>query len=236
MKMTNKLIFKPMFEKESATYTYLLADKISKEVIIIDAVDATKARDIALIDELGFTLKYIVETHIHADHITSACPLKKRYPDAKIVLGAENDINCADILLKDGEVLSFGDFTITGISTPGHTNGCMSFAVENMLFTGDALLIRSCGRCDFQQGSAVKLYNSIQKLFEFDDETLIYPGHDYSGQTVSSIGEEKQYNEMIGGGIDEARFVENVAGMKLSLPKKIHIAVPGNQVCGAKIA
>ena len=229
------LIFKPLFEKESSTYTYLLADKESKEAIIIDAVAETKQRDIGLIEELGLDLKYIIETHIHADHVTSSCPLKEKFKTAKIVLGVGNDVACADILLKDGEVLKFGDYEVKALTTPGHTSGCMSFAVGNKIFTGDALLIRSCGRCDFQGGSADVLYDSLQKILALDENTVVYPGHDYSGRTVSSIWEERQFNEMIGGGVSKAEFIKRVGAMNLALPKKIHIAVPSNQVCGSKI-
>ena len=229
------LIFRPLFEKESSTYTYLLADSISKEAIIIDAVSETKQRDIGLIEELGLKLKYIVETHVHADHITSSCPLKDQFKQAKIVLGEANAVACADVLIKEGDVLNFGEFSIKALSTPGHTHGCMSFVAGDKVFTGDALLIRSCGRCDFQGGSAEKLFDSISKLFELDDETLVYPAHDYGGRTVSSIWEEKTFNEMIGGGINKTEFVRRVNAMELSLPAKIHVAVPSNQVCGSKI-
>lgn len=231
----NNLIFKPLFEASSSTWSYILADKTTKEAIIIDPVDKTKDRDIAIIEELGLKLKYILETHIHADHITSAYPLKQKFNTAKIVLGEDNSVDCADILLKDGEKLSFGEFSICGLSTPGHTSGCMSFVMDTRVFTGDTLLIRSCGRCDFQGGSAQQLYHSLQKILALDEALLVYPAHDYSGRTVSSIWEEKQYNDMIGSGVSEVEFVTKVDAMDLSLPKNIHIAVLSNQVCGVKI-
>ena len=228
------LIFRPLFEKESSTYTYLLADSITKEAIIIDAVAETQQRDIGLIEELALDLRYIIETHVHADHITSSCPLKQKFTNAKIVLGESNPVACADILIKDGENLEFGNYSIKTMSTPGHTDGCMSYVVGDKVFTGDALLIRSCGRCDFQGGSAEKLFDSISRLFTLPDETYVYPAHDYGGRTVSSIWEEKAFNEMIGG-VDKAEFVRRVNAMELSLPAKIHVAVPANQVCGSKI-
>jgi sulfur dioxygenase len=224
-----------LFEKESSTYTYLLADSITKEAIIIDAVAETQQRDIGLIEELALDLRYIIETHVHADHITSSCPLKQKFTNAKIVLGESNPVACADILIKDGENLEFGNNSIKAMSTPGHTDGCMSYVVGDKVFTGDALLIRSCGRCDFQGGSAEKLFDSISRLFTLPDETYVYPAHDYGGRTVSSIWEEKAFNEMIGGGVDKAEFVRRVNAMELSLPAKIHVAVPANQVCGSKI-
>jgi len=230
------LFFRPLFEKESSTYTYLLADSDTKEAIIIDAVAETQQRDIGLIEELGLDLKYIIETHVHADHITSSCPLKQKFVNAQIVLGETNLVACADVLIKDGDNLQFGQYDITAMSTPGHTDGCMSFIVGDKVFTGDALLIRSCGRCDFQGGSAEKLFDSISRLFTLPDETYVYPAHDYGGRTVSSIWEEKAFNEMIGGGVvDKAEFVRRVNAMELSLPAKIHVAVPANQVCGSKI-
>ena len=229
------LIFRPLFEKESSTYTYLLADSVTKEAIIIDAVAETQQRDIGLIEELKLDLKYIIETHVHADHITSSCPLKQKFTNAKIVLGESNPVACADILIKDGENLEFGNYSLKAMSTPGHTDGCMSYVVGDKVFTGDALLIRSCGRCDFQGGSAEKLFDSISQLFTLPDETYVYPAHDYGGRTVSSIWEEKAFNEMIGGGADKAEFVRRVNAMELSLPAKIHVAVPANQVCGSKI-
>lgn len=229
------LIFRPLFEKESSTYTYLLADSVTKEAIIIDAVAETQQRDIGLIEELKLDLKYIIETHVHADHITSSCPLKQKFTNAKIVLGESNPIACADILIKDGENLKFGDYSLEAMSTPGHTDGCMSYVVGDKVFTGDALLIRSCGRCDFQGGSAENLFDSISQLFTLPDKTYVYPAHDYGGRTVSSIWEEKAFNEMIGGGVDKAEFVRRVNAMELSLPAKIHVAVPANQVCGSKI-
>ena len=229
------LIFRPLFEKKSSTYTYLLADSITKEAIIIDAVAETQQRDIGLIEELALDLRYIIETHVHADHITSSCPLKQKFTNAKIVLGESNPVACADILIKDGENLEFGNYRIKAMSTPGHTDGCMSYVVGDKVFTGDALLIRSCGRCDFQGGSAEKLFDSISRLFTLPDETYVYPAHDYGGRTVSSIWEEKAFNEMIGGVVDKAEFVRRVNEMELSLPAKIHVAVPANQVCGSKI-
>jgi len=229
------LIFRPLFEKESSTYTYLLADSQTKEAVIIDAVSETKQRDIGLIEELGLDLKYIIETHVHADHITSSCPLKDHFSQAQIVLGSANSVTCADILIKDGESLAFGKYQIKALSTPGHTDGCMSYVIDDKVFTGDALLIRSCGRCDFQGGSAKKLYNAIQYLFTLPEATLVYPAHDYGGRTVSSIWEEKTFNEMIGGGVDQVEFIHRVDAMELSLPAKIHVAVPSNQVCGSRI-
>jgi len=228
------LIFKQLFERESCTYTYLIADSKTKEAAIIDAVDIMIERDTALLKELELDLKFIIETHIHADHITSACPLKKFYPEAKIVMGMENVSAeaCSDIMAGEGHILNIGKYEITAIETPGHTLGCMSYLVENKVLTGDALFIRSTGRCDFQGGSAESLYESIQKLYKLPDSTEVYPAHDYNGLSVSTIGEEKKFNSMVRESDDQQTFIDNVNNLDLSLPKKIKIAVPANQSCG----
>ena len=228
------LIFKQLFERESCTYTYLIADSDSKEAAIVDAVDIMMDRDKALLEELELDLKFIIETHIHADHITSACPLKKYYPNARIVIGMENvDAEaCSDIMVNEGHILKIGKYEISTIETPGHTIGCMSYLVENKLLTGDALFIRSTGRCDFQGGSAESLYDSIQKLFKLPDTTEVYPAHDYNGLSMSTIGEEKRFNTMIKESYDQKAFIKNVNNLDLGLPKKIKVAVPANQSCG----
>ena len=228
------LICKPLFEHDSSTFTYLIADSLTREAAIIDAVDSMIDRDIALIKELELDLKFIMETHIHADHITSACPLKKTFPLAKIVIGIENiDAEaCADIMVGEGHILPIGEHEIVAIETPGHTPGCMSYFVDNKVFTGDSLLIRSTGRCDFQGGTASTLYHSIHKLFALPDSTLVYPGHDYNGFTVSTIGEEKEYNSLIRLDFDEKTFVKKVGNLHLEPPKKINTAVPANHSCG----
>ncbi len=228
------LIFKQLFERESCTYTYLIADSKTKEAAIIDAVDIMIERDTALLKELELDLKFIIETHIHADHITSACPLKKFYPEARIVMGMENVSAeaCSDIMAGEGHILNIGKYEITAIETPGHTLGCMSYLVENKVLTGDALFIRSTGRCDFQGGSAESLYESIQKLYKLPDSTEVYPAHDYNGLSVSTIGEEKKFNSMVRESDDQKTFIDNVNNLDLSLPKKIKIAVPANQSCG----
>ena len=228
------LICKPLFEQDSSTFTYLIADSVTREAAIIDAVDSMIDRDIGLIQELELDLKFIIETHIHADHITSACPLKKTFPLAKIVIGIENiDAEaCADIMVGEGHILPIGEHEIVAMETPGHTPGCMSYLVDNKVFTGDSLLIRSTGRCDFQGGTASTLYHSIHKLFTLPDSTLVHPGHDYNGFTVSTIGEEKKFNSLIRLEFDEATFVNKVDNLNLEPPKKIKTAVPANHSCG----
>ena len=228
------LICKPLFEQDSSTFTYLIADSVTREAAIIDAVESMIDRDIALIQELELDLKFIMETHIHADHITSACPLKKSFPLAKIVIGIENiDAEaCADIMVGEGHILPIGEHEIVVIETPGHTPGCISYLVDNKVFTGDSLFIRSTGRCDFQGGSASTLYHSIHKLFTLPESTLVHPGHDYNGFTVSTIGEEKEFNSLIRLEFDEATFVNKVDNLNLEPPKKIKTTVPANHSCG----
>jgi sulfur dioxygenase len=139
---------------------------------------------------------------------------------------------CSDIMAGEGHILNIGKYEITAIETPGHTLGCMSYLVENKVLTGDALFIRSTGRCDFQGGSAESLYESIQKLYKLPDSTEVYPAHDYNGLSVSTIGEEKKFNSMVRESDDQKTFIDNVNNLDLSLPKKIKIAVPANQSCG----
>lgn len=229
--MENNLYVHQLFEEESSTYTYLLADKESKEAIIIDSVQETYERDLKLLEELGFTLKYIIETHVHADHITAAAKLHEK-TGAKIVLGKSSGVESADILLVEGEELHFGSMTIKALLTPGHTNGCTSYSIANILFTGDTLLVRSVGRTDFQQGDSATLYDSVQKLFSYPDDTVVYPGHNYAGISQSSIGEEKTYNKFVREELPKEESINLMEKRELSLPKKIEESVPANMMCG----
>lgn len=226
------LKMRQLFEKETSTHTYLLFDSGTQEGIIIDPVKETLERDLKLIDELEVKLLYVLETHVHADHITSADDIRQR-TGVKVVYGSESGVECADVTLKEGETLKFGKFEVKALSTPGHTNGCTSYVIENMVFTGDVLFIRGCGRTDFQQGSSEKLYSSVHdKLFKLPDSTLVYPAHDYKGMWFSTIGEEKRFNPRLGGGKTLEEFVEIMDNLNLSNPKKIDIAVPANMKCG----
>lgn len=224
-------IFKQLFDDQgTSTLTYILADADTREGIIIDPVYEQTARDLEALKTLGVKLTHIVETHVHADHITGARDLKKA-TGAKFVAGAGTGLSCSDLMLADGDTLTFGNEVLHAISTPGHTNGCMSYRWRDRLFTGDTLLIEACGRTDFQEGSADTLYNSLQKLQSFPDEYLVFPGHDYNNRRVSSIGEEKLRNPYIVG-LDRAAFIEKMENLNLPHPKRIDIAVPANQRCG----
>lgn len=230
--MNKDIVFHQLFEPTSSTYTYIVADRQTKEAAIIDPVLETVDRDVKLIDELGLKLIYALDTHIHADHITGAGELRKRL-GIKTAVSAEAEVNCVDIPLEDGQELLLGDKTIKVIATPGHTNTCLTYAFEGMIFTGDALLIRSCGRTDFQQGSSEKLYHSVQeKLFKLPEDTLVYPGHDYRGLTSSTVGAEKKHNARLNERMSLDDFKKIMAELKLAHPKKIHEAVPANLACG----
>lgn len=229
---SDNLLFRQMFESESCTFTYLLADMKTKEGIIIDTVAEKHERDLKIIEELGIKLKYVIDTHVHADHVTGAGLLRDK-TGAKSVIGKNASVGCIDMGINDGEELHFGAFTIKAIATPGHTNGCTCYLVDNMVFTGDTLLIRGCGRTDFQEGSPESLHKSInEKLFTLPGNTIVYPGHNYIGLQWSSIDEEKTHNPRLGGGKSLNEFKEIMDNLKLDYPKKIDVAVPANKKCG----
>jgi len=232
MNSSNIFVYQ-LFESQSSTYTYIIGDKVTQEMAIIDPVLETVDRDLKFIQDLDGNLLYVLDTHVHADHITGAGEIKKRV-HAKTAVSKAAHVDCVDIPLEDGQELLLGDKKIKVISTPGHTSGCMSFYFEGKLFSGDALLIRSCGRTDFQQGSSETLYLSVtEKLFTLPDETEVYPGHDYRGFTRSTIGLEKALNSRLGRGIKKEEFVRIMSELKLAHPKKIQEALPANMACGA---
>ncbi len=221
-----------MFEVQSSTYTYLLADAQTKEAVIIDPVLETAERDLKLMRELGVKLVCILETHIHADHVTGASFIREK-TGAKIALSRAAQASGADVLLDDGHEIFFGAHKLTVIATPGHTAGCLSYYTDGKVFTGDALFIRGTGRTDFQQGSAATLYDSItRRLFALPPDTEVYPAHDYCGQTKSTLALEKQFNPRVGGGKTQAEFVAIMNDLKLAPPKMIQIAAPANLRCG----
>lgn len=232
IEMHSDLLFEQLFESESSTYTYLLADAKSYEAVIIDPVKETTERDIEVIQKLGLKLLYILETHLHADHITGADELRKKF-GAKTGISQAAKVTCADLQLTDGQNISFGKFNLKAMTTPGHTNSCMSFYLGDRVFTGDTLLIGGCGRTDFQEGSAEKLYESVtQKLFTLPPDTIVYPAHDYSKKTSSSIEIEMKTNPRLGNSKTKEEFLKIMNTLKLSLPKKIHEALPANLACG----
>ncbi|MCF6325415.1 MAG: MBL fold metallo-hydrolase [Gammaproteobacteria bacterium] len=224
------MILRQLFDHETYTFTYLIADEVSRDAIIIDPVKEQLSRDLKLIEELGLTLRYAVDTHVHADHITSAGALRDA-TGCKTGVGIGGDVACADLTLNDGDEIKFGSYTLHTLATPGHTNSCLSFRTGHIVFSGDSLFIRGTGRTDFQQGDAGKLYDSISnKLYTLPDETIVYPGHDYRGNNTTTIGEEKQFNPRMKHSRD--RFIEKMAALDLPDPKKIMEAVPANLACG----
>lgn len=226
------VLFQQLFERESSTYTYLLADADSLEAVIIDPVLETVDRDLQLIKELNLTLLYVLETHIHADHITGAGKISDA-TGAKIALSSAAGAEGAQVQLKDGDIIQFGRHQLMAIATPGHTDSCMCYLLEDRIFTGDTLMIRTNGRTDFQQGSSQKLYlNVVAKIFTLPDDLIVYPAHDYQGFTSSTIGAEKSFNPRLGQGRDLKEFEKIMSDLKIAQPKKIEAAVPANLKLG----
>ncbi|PIG94105.1 MBL fold metallo-hydrolase [Gloeocapsopsis sp. IPPAS B-1203] len=226
------MLFRQLFDQNTGTYTYLIADSKSKDAVIVDPVVEQVERDRKLIDELGLTLRYCLETHIHADHITGTAKLRE-LTGCHGVVPEKANAACANCFIRDGETLQIGDVYIQAIATPGHTDSHVAYLVnDTQLLTGDALFIRGCGRTDFQSGDAGTLYDSVtQRLFTLPDDTLVYPGHDYRGHTVSTIGEEKQWNPRFIGRTRDG-FIEFMDNLNLPNPQKIMEAVPANERCG----
>ena len=228
------MIFRQLFDPQSSTYTYLLADASTREAVMIDPVFEQARRDIALIEELGLQLKCTLETHVHADHVTGAWLLKDRL-GSRIALSAVSGAEGADQYLKDGERIAFGRRLLEARATPGHTNGCMTYVLDDQssAFTGDALLIRGCGRTDFQQGDPQTLFRSVRgRIFSLPDHCTLFPGHDYRGLTATSVGEEKLYNPRLAEAILEQDFVGYMKHLGLPHPKQMDVAVPANLKCG----
>ena len=226
------MLFRQLFDRDSSTYTYLLADLALKQVILVDPVLEQVERDLKLLQELGLSLHYCLETHIHADHITGTGKLRELTGCWGIV--PENaQVNCANRHIQDEETLELGAIVLEAIATPGHTDSHMAYLINGeRVLTGDALFIRGCGRTDFQSGDAGTLYDSVtQKLFTLPDATLVYPAHDYRGHTVSTIGEEKQWNPRFAGQ-DRPSFIKLMNSLDLPNPQKIMEAVPANEHCG----
>jgi len=224
------MIFRQLFDPESSTLTYLLADDQGSAVIIDPVLEHVDSY-LALLKSLQLKLRMVLDTHVHADHITGSQALRK-HTCATTVIAENCGAPGYDRLLKDGDTLTFGSESIRVIATPGHTPGSLSYLWRDRLFSGDTLMINACGRTDFQQGSAAQMYHSItEKLFTLPDETLVYPAHDYKGRRVSSIGEEKVLNTRIAGR-SEAEFVAIMNNLNLATPKRIHEAVPANLLGG----
>lgn len=221
-----------LFDYDTWTYTYLLWDEETKEAAVIDTVIEQVERDMQHIEELGLKVKYLMETHIHADHITGSGPLRKR-TGAEIVVHKNSESQCADILAVEGDVFKLGEQEIRVLHTPGHTNTDITYVIDGAVFTGDTLMVRDCGRTDFQLGSNEDMYNSlINKLFTMPEDTMVFPAHDYKGFTQTTIGEEKKYNVRAGDKKSFEDFSTIMDNLNLPRPKRIDISVPGNLKCG----
>jgi glyoxylase-like metal-dependent hydrolase (beta-lactamase superfamily II)/rhodanese-related sulfurtransferase len=222
-----------LFDSASSTYTYILHDPGTLDAVIIDPVDEQLERDLQVLGERGLTLRWIIETHAHADHITSAARLAE-HTGARTVAPQGCGVGTATVQLDDGQRLNFGGEHLLALHTPGHTSGSMSFVWRDHVFTGDTLLIRGCGRTDFQSGSAEALYHSLTDvLFKLPEHTTVWPGHDYQGRTHSSIGEEKTGNPRICGRT-LAEFVALMGELNLPRPRRIDEAVPANRLSGLR--
>jgi sulfur dioxygenase len=228
------MIFRQLFDQQSSTYTYLLADEASREAVLIDPVYEQARRDTALVEELGLKLAWTLETHVHADHVTGAWLLKQEL-GSRIAVPAKGGAIGADRLLGHAERISFGKRHLEAWATPGHTGACLTYVLDDRMaaFTGDALLIRGCGRTDFQDGDARTLFRSVrERIFSLPDACLVYPGHDYRGLAATSVGEEKLYNPRLGESIVEQDFVGYMRNLGLAHPKQMAQAVPANLKCG----
>jgi sulfur dioxygenase len=222
-----------LFDPASSTFTYVLFDEVTRDAVIIDPVDDQLERDLATLRQYGLRLLWTVETHAHADHITSAAQLAE-HTGAKTAAPQGCGIDTAAMQMADGDILRFGDEALRALHTPGHTSGSMSYLWRDHVFTGDTLLVNGCGRTDFQSGSAEALYDSItQVLFALPDATTVWPGHDYHGHTHSTVGAEKSGNPRIAGKT-QAEFVAIMAALNLPKPKRIDEAVPANRVSGVR--
>lgn len=232
------MLFRQLFEKKSSTYTYLLADLETRAALLIDPVLETFERDAKLLRDLELRPQFTVETHIHADHVTSAQRFRSEF-GTRSIGPTRGGASCADRHVDHGDVIEMGALRLHVRSTPGHTDACTCYYLErqspfpDMIFTGDALLIRGCGRTDFQSGCAATLYQSVhEQIFSLPDDTEVYPGHDYRGFLKSTVGEEKRVNPRLGGGKSQEEFVQIMKELNLALPKQILRALPANLACG----
>jgi glyoxylase-like metal-dependent hydrolase (beta-lactamase superfamily II) len=225
-------MFEQLFDPETSTYTFLVGDRQTREVALIDTVKEQADLYIQKIESQRLHLKYLLETHVHADHITANGILLKRFPEAKIAL-AHTGVKCEHLFINEQTVLKVGEISIQTFLTPGHTNDSATFLIDgNRLLTGDTLFIDSCGRTDFQAGSSVEMYKSLKKLVQLPPDTLVYPGHDYNGRFVTTIAEQLKTNKLLQ--MSEAEFCNELASWKLPPPRKIKESVPANLLCGTE--
>ena len=226
------MIFKQIFDTESSTYTYLIASSKGREAVIIDPVIENVDNYIKILGELDLKLVKVIDTHIHADHVTGATKLKKA-TNCTTLMGEHTPADAVEIKVKDGEIIEIDNLKIKSLYTPGHTSDSYSFSLDNYLFSGDTLLINGTGRTDFQNGSSKDAYNSLfNNLLKLPEETLVYPGHDYNGKFSSTIGNEKKFNPRLQVK-SEDEYVDIMSKLNLSKPKLIDINVSRNIKLGA---
>ncbi|KAK5643346.1 hypothetical protein RI129_007191 [Pyrocoelia pectoralis] len=228
---SSDFIFRQLFDTTSSTYTYLLADTDTREAVLIDPVFEHAERDFQLCKDLNLKLKYAMNTHMHADHITGTGFLKK-LTNCKSLISKASGAD-ADIHVDESDAVTFGRHKLQIFATPGHTNGCITYysTEQGIAFTGDTLLIRGCGRTDFQEGNSETLYHSVhKKIFTLPPATKLYPAHDYKGLTSTTVDEEKRLNPRLTKNLQE--FVKIMDNLNLPYPKMIDKAVPANKVCG----
>ena len=234
-KIPNHMILRQLYDQQSSTYTYLIADRLQGQACIIDPVLEKMPDYTTLLEQLGLTLVFATDTHVHADHITALGALQDATGCATYV-GSPGEVRCASDSLHDGQQLAFGELHLQAVLTPGHTDSSYCFLLDynkqHHLFSGDTLLIRGTGRTDFQNGDARALYASLHNvLLKLGDATLVYPAHDYKGWTVSTIGEERRHNPRLLIKSPE-EFVEHMQNLHLPDPKMMDVAVPLNKTCG----
>ena len=230
------MIFRQLVEPDSAIYTYLMGCRDTGRAVLLDPVLETVDRDLAVLQELGLTLECTLETHIHADHVTSACRLRS-LTGSKVAYPEMDGLPCADLGVSEANPLSVGSLTLQPLFTPGHTDAHHSYFVDlpgsPRVFTGDALLIDGCGRTDFQNGDAGALYRSIhEKIFALPCDTLVYPAHDYQHRHLTTVAQERERNPRLGAGKSLDEFIQIMSDLNLPYPKRIDIALPANRMCG----
>ena len=225
------MIFKQIFDTKSSTYTYLIASAKGREAVIIDPVIENVESYIALLNELDLKLVKVIDTHIHADHITGASKLKK-VTNCSTIMGEHTPADAVEVKVKDEEIIKIDQIAIKAMYTPGHTSDSYSFLMDKYLFSGDTLLINGTGRTDFQNGSSKDAYNSLfNKLLKLPDDTVLYPGHDYNGKLSSTIGKEKQHNPRLQvENVDQ--YIEIMSNLNLSKPKMIDHNISKNLKLG----
>ena len=225
------MLFRQLFERETSTYSYLLAARPGGEALLIDPVISEVPKYLQLLGELDVRLVFAIDTHVHADHVTALGSLREQ-AGARSIMGEQSRAECVSLKVKDGERIQLDGLELTALYTPGHTDDSYSFVMGDRVFTGDTLLIRGTGRTDFQNGDASAQYDSLfRKLLTLPGETLVYPGHDYKGWTVSSIEEERRHNPRLQVKTRD-EYVKLMSELKLADPKQMDIAVPLNLGCG----